>query len=197
MVSWTGTMFEYLMPALWMRTYPGTIADQSLRAVVRVQREYARSKGVPWGISESAFIREDGAGHGYAPFGIPELALKRVEFSSLVVSPYSAFLAAMVDPAGAAENLRRMLDFGWTGRYGFFEAVDYSRAGGQPVRIWMAHHEGMSLLAAANLLLDNPIQRHFHAEPQVMATELLLHERVPATSLAEPECETLPAAGAA
>jgi cyclic beta-1,2-glucan synthetase len=192
LISWTGTMFEYLMPALWMRTYPGTIAERSLSAAVRVQREYARRKGVPWGISESACLSPGGE-YGYAPFGIPELALKRMDEEKLVISPYSTFLAALMDPTAAVENLRRLEEFGWSGRYGFYEAVDYSRAGGEPIRMWMAHHQGMSLLAIAALLADNPIQEYFHAEPLVRATELLLHERVPAASLAEPDSEPLPA----
>jgi len=192
LISWTGTMFEYLMPALWMRTYPGTIADRSLRAAVHVQREYARRKGVPWGISESACLREAGE-YGYAPFGIPELAMKRMDEEKLVISPYSTFLAALMDPAAAVANLRQLEEFGWSGRYGFYEAIDYTHAGGEPVRMWMAHHQGMSLLAIAALLAGNPLQEYFHAEPLVMATELLLHERVPAASLAEPDSEPLPA----
>lgn len=178
LVSWTGTMFEYLMPALWMRHYPGTICHHSIRGVVKAQREYARRKGVPWGISESACIGPDGK-EGYGAFGIPELAMKYREFDALVVSPYSVFLAAAADPAGAVKNLRQMEEFGWTGRYGFYEAVDYTRGGARPIRNWMAHHQGMSLLAACNLLFDHPMQRYFHAEPHVMATELVLHERLP------------------
>lgn len=193
LASWTGTMFEYLMPVLWMRHYPGTIADQSVRAVVRVQREYGVRKGVPWGISESACAGPDGA-CGYAPFGIPELAMKRTDAATLVVSPYSSFLAATVDPTSAVKNLRQMQEYGWTGRYGFYEAVDYTRNGGEIIRSWMAHHQGMSLLAVVNLLFDNPLQRYFHAEPHVLATELLLHERVPTGSLAESDALPVPAA---
>jgi hypothetical protein len=122
---------------------------------------------------------------------LPELALKRAEAHSLVISPYSSFLAAAVDPSTAVENLRQMREFGWLGRYGFYEAIQYTADGGEPVRMWMAHHQGMSLLAVANLLCDNPLQRYFHAEPQVMATELLLHERVPSAALAE--ADTVPA----
>jgi len=194
LASWTGTMFEYLMPALWMRTYPGTIMEQSSRAVVNVQRGYGRRKGVPWGISESGCIRDE-CEHGYAAFGVPELAMKQMDPRTLVVSPYSTFLALMVDPATAIHNLQCMAEYEWTGRYGFFEAVDYSKAGGEIVRSWMAHHQGMSLLAACNLLFDRPIQRYFHSEPYVMATELLLHERVPAAVAGEAEefLETEPA----
>ncbi len=179
LLSWTGTMFEYLMPALWMRHYPDTIADQSMKAVVRAQRDYARRKGVPWGISESACLGEPGADHCYSPFGVPDMAIKSMDKAALVISPYSSFLATMVDPAAAVKNLRQMEEYGWSGRYGFYESIDYSRAGGEVIRIWMAHHQGMSLLAIANLLFGNPFQKCFHAEPHVLATELLLHERVP------------------
>ena len=187
LLSWTGTMFESLMPVLWLRHYPGTILEQSTRAVVRAQREYAQRKGVPWGISESACFAGENREFGYAPFGIPELALQRTESEALVISPYSSFLAIAVDPPAALKNLRQMEEFGWSGRYGFYEAVDYTHSGGEVVRSWMAHHQGMSLLAICNLLFENPIQGYFHAEPQTLATELLLHERVPRTVVAEPE----------
>ncbi|MFN7995245.1 MAG: glucoamylase family protein [Bryobacteraceae bacterium] len=186
LLSWTGTMFEYLMPVIWMRHYPGTITHNSVRGAVKAQREYARHKGIPWGISESAYLQPDGS-YGYAPFGIPELSLKRPEGDTLVVSPYSSFLAATVDPASSLKNLRQIEQYGWTGRYGFYEAVDYTHSGGQPIRSWMAHHQGMSLAAICNVLFDQPLQRYFHAEPHVMATELLLHERIPAAMEAERE----------
>jgi cyclic beta-1,2-glucan glucanotransferase len=190
LLSWTGTMFEYLMPVLWMRNYPGTIAEQTIRAVVRIQREYASRKGVPWGISESACLGEEPGSHGYGPFGIPALALKTRAPEALVISPYSSFLALAVNPVAAVKNLRHMDEYGWSGRYGFYEAVDYRRAGGEVIRSWMAHHQGMALLAICNLLFDNPMQRYFHAEPHVLATELLLHERVP--SAVETDQVTVP-----
>jgi cyclic beta-1,2-glucan synthetase len=183
LLSWTGTMFEYLMPALWMHHYAGTITRQTIEAAVRVQRAHGASKGVPWGISESASTR------GYAPFGVPTLALKRKQNESLVVAPYASFLALAVHPPAALSNLRHMQDFGWSGRYGFYESVEYTREGAEVVRSWMAHHEGMALLAICNLLFDNPMVRYFHAEPQVLATELLLHERLPAAAAAEAEAE--------
>jgi cyclic beta-1,2-glucan synthetase len=186
--SWTGTMFEYLMPALWMRMYPDTIMEQSIRAVVRVQREYANRKGVPWGISESACLGADAREYAYAPFGIHGLSLKPAAAESLVVSPYSSMLALAANPIAAVQNLRQMEQYGWSGRYGFYEAVDYTKgSGGEVIRSWMAHHQGMALLAICNLLFDNPMQRYFHAEPHVMATELLLHERVPSAVIAEQE----------
>jgi cyclic beta-1,2-glucan synthetase len=183
LLSWTGTMFEYLMPALWMRHYPGTITQQSIEAAVRVQRDHCSRKGVPWGISESAHAS------GYAPFGVASLALKRREREPLVIAPYASFLALIVNPALAMKNLRQMEDYGWHGRYGYYESVEYTGSGAEIIRSWMAHHEGMALLAICNLLFDNPMQRYFHAEPQVLATELLLHERLPAAAVAEAEAE--------
>ncbi|HVX65145.1 MAG TPA: glucoamylase family protein, partial [Bryobacteraceae bacterium] len=197
LLSWTGTMFEYLMPSLWMHHFPGTIGNETMQAVVRIQREYARRKGTPWGISESACLGEDGGDCGYGPFGIPELAMKHVESERLVVAPYATFLALAVAPAEAMNNLRAMEEFGWCGRYGFYEAIDYSRSGAEVIRSWMAHHQGMSLLAVCNLLHDNPMSRHFHAEPQVLATELLLQERVPSAIAAQTTFEALPSSGAA
>ena len=191
LLSWTGTMFEYLMPVLWMRHYAGTMTERSARAAIRVQRDYARRKGVPWGISESACLGAPPDRFGYKPFGIPELALKRIP-DSVVVSPYSSFLAVSLDPAATLANLRQMEDFGWTGRYGYYEAIEYTRAGAEPVRTWMAHHQGMSLLAIANLLFDNQMQQYFHSEPHVLATELLLHERVPAVTFADSDGLELP-----
>jgi cyclic beta-1,2-glucan synthetase len=192
LLSWTGTMFEYLMPLLWMRSHPDTIIDRSMKAAVHSQREYGRSRGVPWGISESGYAAGPNGEYGYAAFGIPELAMKREIPQGLVISPYSSFLAAVVDPSAAVTNLRQMQEFDWFGRYGFYEAISYSQSGAEAVRMWMAHHQGMSLLAIVNLLFDNPMRRYFHAEPQVLATELLLHERVPAAALAEVEMAPLP-----
>jgi hypothetical protein len=192
LLSWSGTMFEYLMPALWMRHYPGTIVDRTMRTAVYAQREYGKRCGVPWGVSESAFLTGPNGEYGYKAFGIPELALRRKDSRNLVISPYSTFLAAAVDPAAAVGNLRQMQEYGWLGRYGFYEAIGYTRIGAEAVRMWMAHHQGMSLLAIVNLLFDNPLRQYFHAEPQVLATELLLHERVPAGALADLEHVELP-----
>ncbi|MBC7924507.1 MAG: hypothetical protein H7039_02525 [Bryobacteraceae bacterium] len=196
LVSWTGTMFEYLMPALWMRHHLGTILEDSLQRVVRVQQEYGRRKGVPWGISESACSGALNCEYGYAAFGVPELAMKAVgDKQTLVISPYSTFLGLLTDPQAAVANLRVMDGFGWSGSYGFYEAVDYTLAGGDVIRSWMAHHQGMSLLSICNVLLDFPLPRLFHAEPRVLATELLLHERVPSAVTVEAE-EVEPAAAA-
>jgi hypothetical protein len=186
LLSWTGTMFEYLMPALWMRSYPETLISRTLSACVHVQRAFARSINIPWGISESGASRKDHLGHyHYQAYGVPQIALWIEATAGPVVSPYSSFLALAVDSLAALRNLRRMDSSGWVGAFGFYEAVDYSSASGQPalVREWMAHHQGMSLLAILNLLHDNVVQRWFHANPEVQATELLLHE-VPASKAA-------------
>ncbi|HEX7158024.1 MAG TPA: glucoamylase family protein [Edaphobacter sp.] len=177
LMSWTGTMFEYMMPALWMRPYPNTLITRSLEAAVRIQREHVRD--IPWGISESGFAKTDPLGrYSYQAWGIPDLALKYGAEDGPVISPYSTFLALPVMRQEAIRNLRRMELLGWTGEYGFYEAADYTE-GRAPklVRSWMAHHQGMSLLAVTNLLEGDVCQRWFHANPIVHAAELLLHER--------------------
>jgi hypothetical protein len=178
LLSWTGTMFEYLMPALWMRSYPGTLISRTLAACVQVQRAFARTLGIPWGISEAGAARKDDAGHyTYKAFGIAKIALWADANAGPVVSPYSTFLALGVDSLSALHNLRHMEAAGWVGAYGFYEAADYTSPG-KPVlvREWMAHHQGMSLLAILNLLNNNVVQQWFHANPVVQSTELLLHE---------------------
>ncbi len=186
LLSWTGTMFEYLMAVLWMRTYPNTLLDNSRTAAVRLQQIYAAEKGIPWGISESAHAQRDEAGtYQYYAFGLPSLALRKSESDPLVISPYSTFLALNADPGASLRNLRRMENEEWLGPYGFYEAVDYTPVPGrrswrqrhEVVRCWMAHHQGMSLLAAANFLHDGVVQRWFHSERRVQATELMLHEK--------------------
>ena len=190
LLSWTGTMFEYLMPALWMKHLPGTLTAQSLDAVVRVQRGYCSRRGVPWGISESAYLADTRRPDpGYEPFGISALALRRRRSAALVIAPYASFLALMVDPQAACRNLRQMEEYGWSGLYGLYESAQYSAGGAEPIRFWMAHHQGMALLALCNLLFDNPLRRYFHAEPQVLATELLLDERMPTAAAAEAEAQ--------
>ena len=179
LLSWTATMFEYLMPALWMRSYPGTLIAYTQTACVQVQRAFTRSLGIPWGISESGLARKDDAGHyQYQAFGIPQAALKFGAAAGPTISPYSTFLALGVDPPEALRNLHRMDDAGWVGAYGFYEAADYASSPGNPVivREWMAHHQGMSLLAVLNLLHGNIVQQWFHANPLVRSTELLLNE---------------------
>jgi cyclic beta-1,2-glucan synthetase len=184
-LSWSGTMFEYLMPTLWMRGYPHTLLQRSARAAVVVQERYAARQGVPWGISESAYAVRDAAGsYQYHAFGVPSLRLRLDADDRLVVAPYAACLSLGVARESAVANLFRMARLGWLGKYGFFEAADYGADGaakGAPeiIRTWMAHHQGMSLVALANTLADAPFQRWFHASRSVQAVELLLQERVP------------------
>ncbi len=185
MLSWTGTMFEYLMPTLWMRLYPNTLLERSSIAAVKMQQAYAEHKGVPWGISESACARLDDSGnYSYFAFGVPELAIHKPEFGGPVVSPYSTILALPLDPVAALKNLRMMQRKRWAGDYGYYEALDFSPSrhhspprNPQLVRCWMAHHLGMSLLSIANHLRSGAVQNWFHCDPRVRATELLLQEK--------------------
>jgi cyclic beta-1,2-glucan synthetase len=177
LLSWTGTMFEYMMPSLWMRTFPDTLIARSLESAVRIQKDHVRN--IPWGISESGFSRKDPQGrYGYQAWGIPKLALKYGAEDGPVISPYSSFLALPLLRKEAIANLRHMESMSWMGTYGFYEAADYTQ-GNQPelVRSWMAHHQGMCLLAVTNLLKNSIIQDWFHGTPRVRAAELLLHEK--------------------
>jgi len=179
LLSWTGTMFEYLMPALWMRSYPHTLIAKTLVASVTVQREFGASNGIPWGISESGAARRNEAGHyHYEAYGVPQIAIKSDATAGPVVSPYSTFLALGVDMPAAIKNLRRMASAGFVGAFGLYESIDYSCKPGKPVpvREWMAHHLGMSLLAILNLLRENVVQEWFHSSPLLKSAELLLHE---------------------
>jgi cyclic beta-1,2-glucan synthetase len=186
LLSWTGTMFEYLMPMLWMKTYPNTILDQTTQAAVHAQKEFAKTKKIPWGISESSCVKLSVDGHyHYQAFGVPALAINQEKPEDVVVAPYASFLALLADPNGAAENINTLEVMGLLGTYGFYEAVDFTasrlKAGSafEPVRCWLAHHQGMSLMAVANVLCNGSSQRRFHAEPMVAATERLLHEKAP------------------
>ena len=186
LISWSGSMFEYLMPSLVMRAPPGSLVDQTDRLVVRRQVEYAASLKVPWGMSESAYNARDlEFTYQYLSFGVPSLGLKRGLDDHVVVAPYATALAAMVDPKAAARNLEQLEALGARGRYGFYEALDYTPTrvpDGQRyalVRAFMAHHQGMTIVAIANALSEGAMQGYFHAEPMVQATELLLEERMP------------------
>ncbi len=180
LISWTGTMFEYLMPSLWMRSYPDTLVSRTLSSVVAIQRAFGKEHGIPWGISESGWAGMDDHGHyHYQAFGIPQIALKWDAVAGPVVSPYSTCLALGIDAVEALRNLKRMAKMGWMGAFGFYEAADYQESNKTPklVREWMAHHQGMALLAILNLLNDNIVQDWFHANAHLEATQLLLHEK--------------------
>jgi cyclic beta-1,2-glucan synthetase len=186
LLSWGGTMFEYLMPRLLLPSFPDTLLTEGQRAAVGRQIEYGNQCHVPWGISESAYSAVDGElNYQYQAFGVPGLGLKRGLARDLVIAPYATALAVMVEPRQAVKNMRRLEAEGAGGDYGFFEAIDYTRDRLQPkkrsviVKCFMAHHQGMALVALANCLLDNLMPRRFYGEAMVRATELLLQERVP------------------
>jgi cyclic beta-1,2-glucan synthetase len=186
--SWAGTMFEYLMPCLWTRSHRNSLLERSARTAVLVQRKFAEEKGgIPWGVSECACNEYTADGHYvYHAFGVPTLALHRDEYSKdVVIAPYATFLAMMVEPIAAARNLAKMQELGWLGAYGFYDAIDFTSrriAHGKQheiVRTWMAHHQGMSLVAISNTLCDSAMQRRFHADSRVAAAERVLHEKAP------------------
>jgi cyclic beta-1,2-glucan synthetase len=179
-------MFEYLMPSLVMREPAGSLLEQTDRLIVRRQIAYGASLSLPWGVSESAYnIRDLELTYQYSNFGVPGLGLKRGLGESAVVAPYATALAAMVDPAAAARNFERLAGVGARGRYGFYDALDYTpsrlpeNASVAIVRAFMAHHQGMTIVAIANALMDGAMRERFHAEPMVQATELLLQEGTP------------------
>ena len=186
LLSWGGTMFEFLMPQLFQRSYEGSLIDTSCRTAIQQQSDYGRTRRMPWGISESAYsAMASNSDYQYKSFGVPGLGLKRGLSREIVVSPYSSALALAFSPKSATANLKRLADVA-LGRWGFYDAVDYT-----PVRLrrhhtenvvrnYMAHHQGMTLLAIANVTDDQIVSRWFHAHPLVRANELLLQERVPA-----------------
>ena len=186
LISWSGSMFEYLMPPLVMRAPAGSLLEQTDRLVVRRQIEYGAKLGLPWGVSESAYNARDlELTYQYSNFGVPGLGLKRGLETNRVIAPYATALATLVDPVAAVANLKRLTAMGVRGPYGFYEAVDFTPVRVQEgedfalVRAYMAHHQGMTIVAIANALFDGAMRARFHAEPIVQATELLLQERVP------------------
>jgi len=188
LLSWSGSMFEYLMPLLVMPTFENTLLDQTYKAAVERQIEYGKQCGVPWGISESCFNTVDvNLNYQYRAFGVPGLGLKRGLAEDLVIAPYASALALMIEPEEACVNLQKLASNGLVGKFGFYEAVDYTSSRlprDQPsfvVKSFMAHHQGMSLLSLAYLLLDRPMQKRFESDPLIEATMLLLHERIPRT----------------
>ena len=201
LISWSGSMFEYLMPALMMISPTGSLLQQTYELVVRRQIEYGAERGVPWGISESAYNARDlDLTYQYTAFGVPGLGLKRGLSEDLVIAPYATALAAMIDPNAATENYAQLAAAGGKGRYGFFEALDYTSERvpeGESVAVvsaYMAHHQGMSLVALSNALNNGKMRARFHTEPMVQASELLLQERTPRDVLvARPRAEEVAA----
>lgn len=186
LLSWSGSMFEYLMPLMVMPTYENTLLDQTYKAAVHCQIIYGKRTGLPWGISESGYnMINASSNYQYRAFGAPGLGLKRGLAEDTVIAPYASVMALMVAPEKSCENLELLRKKGIEGKYGFYEAVDYTPSRlqrGQSSAIvysFMAHHHGMSLLSLAYLLLDKPMQKLFEAEPQFKATLLLLQERIP------------------
>jgi len=199
LISWSGSMFEYLMPSLVMRAPAGSLLERTNRLIVRRQISYGATLLTPWGISESAYSARDlELTYQYSNFGVPGLGLKRGLSENRVIAPYATALAAMVDPHAATRNFRRLTAAGARGRYGFYEALDYTRSRlpeGEDVaivRAFMAHHQGMTVVAIANVLFDGRMRARFHAEASVQATELLLQERTPRdVSVAHPRAEEI------
>jgi cyclic beta-1,2-glucan synthetase len=185
LVSWTGTMFEYLMPLLLMKSYKKTLWAQTYKFVIKSQRDYGRRRKVPWGVSESGFYSFDfRLNYQYKAFGIPNLGLKRGLIKDTVISPYSTLLALGVEPKAAVENMRRLIKEGLEGQHGFYEAADYtperlSEGRCNIVQSYMAHHQGMGLVAMDNMLNKNVMQERFHSYPQIRAAEILLQEKIP------------------
>ena len=186
LLSWSGSMFEYLMPLLVMPTYENTLLDQTCKTAVERQIEYGKKRGVPWGISESGYNAIDILlNYQYRAFGVPGLGFQRGLAEDLVIAPYASALALMVAPEEACLNLQHLSAAGFEGKFGFYEAIDYTPSRlprGQSsavVRSFMAHHQGMSLLSLAYLLLDRPMQKRFESDPLFQATMLLLQERIP------------------
>ena len=202
LISWSGSMFEYLMPALVMRAPAQSLLDHTYRLVVARQMSYADDRGVPWGMSESAFNARDlDRTYQYASFGVPGLGLKRGLSEDLVIAPYATGLAAMIRPQAAVRNFARLRTAGAGGRYGFREALDYTArrlpegASVAVVHNYMAHHQGMTLVALGNVVNNDVMVERFHADPIVEATELLLQERVPRDVLvARPRAEEVKSA---
>ena len=207
LLSWSGSMFEYLMPMLVMPSFDNTLLDQTCKAAVKHQIEYGQQRGVPWGMSESGYnLVDNHSNYQYRAFGVPGLGFKRGLADDLVVAPYASVLALMVAPEAACQNLQRLAGMGLEGKFGFYEAIDYTpsrqRRGESStiVRSYMAHHQGMSLLSLEYLLLDRPMQKRFVLDPLFQATLLLLQERIPKAIAFFPHTAQLsdirPAAGA-
>ena len=199
LLSWSASMFEYLMPVLVMRTHPDTLLDETYDAVVQRQILYGAQRGVPWGISESAYNAQDLEGnYQYRAFGVPGLGLKRGLGDDLVVAPYASLLAAPLAPSDVLRNLERLRGEGLLGPFGYYEAIDYTperipagHQGGVVLPTYMAHHQGMILLALGNLVNGMTMQDRFHWDPRIQAADLLLHERIPhIVPLRNPPAET-------
>ena len=194
LLSWSGTMFEYLMPLLFTQKFENSLLARACEEAVQIQKAYSADQNLPWGISECAYSALDsGRIYQYRAFGVPGLALNPNVDPGPVVSPYSTVMALMVAPEDAMRNLSHLEAIGLAGPMGFYEAVDYTRPekkDAQPgivIFAYMAHHQGMSLLALNNVLRDHSVQRRFHSDPRIRAVESLLFERAPITRVEREE----------
>ena len=194
LLSWSGTMFEYLMPLLYTEAFENSLLARACDEAIAVQRSYSAEQNLPWGISECAYSALDaGRIYQYRAFGVPGLALNPNVDPGPVVAPYATVMALMVAPEDALRNLSHLEAIGLAGPMGFYESVDYTRAekkDAQPgivIFAYMAHHQGMSLLALSNVLRDHAVQRRFHSDPRIRAVESLLFERVPITRVEREE----------
>lgn len=185
LMSWSGSMFEYLMPPLVMKEPQGGILNQTSKLIIRRQIQYGRSKRIPWGISEAAYnARDREMTYQYTNFGVPGLGLKRGLAQNTVIAPYATVLAAQFMPREAVENLVRLRSVGALGRYGYYDAVDYTpqrvlEGTHAVVQNYMAHHQGMSIVAVANAIFEGRMRDRFHSDPVIEAAELLLQEKAP------------------
>ncbi len=189
LASWSGSLFEYLMPLLVMPNYPMTLLDQTYFESIKAQISYGELKEIPWGVSESGYNRTDSHfNYQYKAFGVPGLGLKRGLGEDLVIAPYAAVMGLMIAPQKACDNLKRISKEGFEGVYGFYEAIDYTPSrlppgqSNAPLRSFMAHHQGMSFLSINFALHQQPMQRRFLRNPWLKSTVLLLQERIPKTN---------------
>ena len=194
LLSWSGTMFEYLMPLLFVRSYPNSLLEQACRDAVQRQMEYGGTQGLPWGVSESAYSAIDAGGtYQYHAFGVPSLSLRGETEAASVVAPYASVLSLQVDPKAAMDNLERLEQLGLDGPMGYYEAIDFSQKpspeseDGVVIYCYMAHHQGMSLIAIDNLLNHGAMQLRFHSDLRIRAIESLLFERIPNSPLVRSE----------
>jgi cyclic beta-1,2-glucan synthetase len=200
LLSWSGTMFEFLMPLLFTNSYENSLLDMACRNAVKGQILFGERLSVPWGLSESAYSALDARQtYQYRAFGVSELAQNPEADSRPVISPYSTMLALSVDPRSSLANLRRLEYGGLKGPMGFYEAIDYSITptregnGGVPIYGYMAHHQGMTMAALDNLLNGDVMRRRFHSDPRIRAVESILYERIPLARLRVTPLRPLPA----
>lgn len=186
LLSWSGTMFEYLMPTLFIKNYPGTFLSDSSYVALDAQVHYGKEKNIPWGVSESGYFAFDlNLNYQYQAFGVPDLGYKRETHEDLVVTPYASLIGLSLQPQAVLENMAHLEQLNMLGRFGFYESMDYTKTrmtNGDShaiVKSYMAHHQGMILIAAANYLLNDVAVKHFHADERIQSVELLLQEKIP------------------